>query len=123
MSGIRIKLFFRECLGRADVAVGFPTLRGVGTQFVLKYMPFVYILQNRNGKYYIGSTTDLDERMRHHLGGYTPSTKRLGELHLVFSQEYESLKEVRNIELKLKKLKRSDYIANIIKDGFLKIKP
>ena len=86
-------------------------------------MPFVYILQNGKGKYYIGSTSDLGERMRHHMGGYTPSTKRLGNLKLVFSQKYKSLKDARSIELKLKKLKRHDYIANIIKEGFIKIKP
>ena len=86
-------------------------------------MPFVYILQNEKGKYYIGSTVNLEDRIRHHFGGYTPSTKRLGNLKLVFSQEYNFLKEARSVELKLKKLKRRDYIANIIKDGFVKIKP
>ncbi len=86
-------------------------------------MPFVYILQNEEGKYYIGSTVNLEDRMEHHLGGYTPSTKRLGNIKLVFYQRYETLKEVRSIETKLKKLKRHDYIANIIKDGFIKIKP
>lgn len=86
-------------------------------------MPFVYILKNVLGKHYIGSTTNLDERMKHHLGGYTPSTKRLGNIELVFSQEYKFLKEARSVELKLKKLKRADYLAKIIKDGFIKIKP
>ncbi len=86
-------------------------------------MPFVYILQNEKGKYYIGSTIDLKNRMKHHAGGYTPSTKRLGKLELVFYQKYENLKEARMVEFKLKKLKRHDYIANIVKDGFIKIKP
>lgn len=61
--------------------------------------------------------------MLHHLGGHTPSTYRMGKIKLVFSQEFEFLKDARSIESKLKKLKRHDYIANIIKDGFLKIKP
>jgi predicted GIY-YIG superfamily endonuclease len=86
-------------------------------------MSFVYILKNDNGRYYIGSTDNLSDRIRHHFGGYTPSTKRLGNLQLVFTQEYESLKEARSVELKLKKLKRHDYIASIVKDGFIKIKP
>ena len=86
-------------------------------------MPYVYILENEEGKYYIGSTLDLKERIRHHMGGYTPSTKRLGKLKLVFYQEYKFFKEARSIELKLKKLKRHDYIASIIKDGFIKMKP
>ncbi|OGI60037.1 hypothetical protein A2641_02580 [Candidatus Nomurabacteria bacterium RIFCSPHIGHO2_01_FULL_37_25] len=86
-------------------------------------MPFVYILENLKGKHYIGSTTDLDKRMRHHLGGYTPSTKRLGNPKLVFSQEYKSLKDARSVEIKLKKLKRGDYLDRIIKDRFIRIKP
>ena len=86
-------------------------------------MPFVYILKNEEGRYYIGSTTDLNDRMSHHLGGHTPSTRRIGDLELVFTQEYKFLKEARSVELKLKKLKRRDYIASIVKDGFIKIKP
>lgn len=62
------------------------------------------------------------KRLRHHKGGFTPSTKRFGELDLIFSQEYPSLKEARIIERKLKKLKRKDYIEKIIKDGFIKMR-
>ncbi|MCX6731386.1 MAG: GIY-YIG nuclease family protein [Candidatus Parcubacteria bacterium] len=86
-------------------------------------MAFVYILQSRrDGRFYIGSTVDIKKRMRHHKGGFTPSTKRFGELDLVFSQKYTTLKEARRIERKLKNLKRKDYIEKIIKDGFIKMK-
>ena len=86
-------------------------------------MASVYILKSETGNYYIGSTTDIKSRMRHHHGGHSPSTSKMGKLELVLNQEYKSLQEARNIELKLKKLKRRDYIANIIKDGFIKMKP
>ena len=76
----------------------------------------------RNSKY-IGSSTDLERRLKQHSSGHTHSTKRLGDMKLVFYQEYKFLKEARSIELKLKKLKRKDYIANIIQEGFIKIKP
>lgn len=86
-------------------------------------MSFVYILKSRkSNKYYIGSTTDLKNRIKHHKGEHTPSTKRLGDVDLVFSQEYNSVSDARKIEFKLKKLKRRDYIEKIIKDGFIKIK-
>jgi putative endonuclease len=85
-------------------------------------MPCVYILRNSEGKYYIGSTVNLAKRLKHHAGGYTPSTKRLGKMSLVFSQEYETLKIARYVENRLKKLKRKDYIEKIIKDGFIKMK-
>lgn len=86
-------------------------------------MPYIYILQNEKGRYYIGSTINLERRLKQHLQGSTYSTKRMGNLKLIFYQEYKTSKEARQIEYKLKKLKRHDYIASIIKDGFIKMKP
>ena len=86
-------------------------------------MSFVYILKTSSGKYYIGSTTNLSGRISHHKGGYTPSTKKLGKLSLVFSQEYATLSEARLIERRLKKLKRKDYIEKIVKEGYIKMMP
>ena len=86
-------------------------------------MAYVYILGTSSGKYYIGSTADLDRRVRQHQNKNTYSTKRLGKLDLIFSQEYHSLSDARSIERKLKKLKRRDYIEKIIKEGEIRIKP
>ncbi|PIR68170.1 hypothetical protein COU49_02375 [Candidatus Nomurabacteria bacterium CG10_big_fil_rev_8_21_14_0_10_35_16] len=86
-------------------------------------MTYVYILKSNKGKFYIGSTTNLDNRIKHHKGGFTPSTKKMGELNLVFSQKFNTLKEARYIENRLKKLKRYDYIEAIVRDGFIKITP
>ncbi len=86
-------------------------------------MAFVYILKNEKGNFYIGSTVNLERRIKQHNNGNTYSTKRMGNLKLVFSQKYEKLKDARKIEYKLKSLKRHDYIANIVKDGFIKISP
>ncbi len=83
---------------------------------------FVYILKNEEGKYYIGSTVDLEKRVRDHVSGFTPSTKRMGKLTLVFSQEYTMLLEARRIEYKLKRLKRRDYIEQIVLNGIIKMK-
>lgn len=86
-------------------------------------MAHVYILKTESGRYYIGSTTDLPERLKHHESGFTPSTKRMGDVNLIFSQEYLTLKEARLVESKLKKLKRRDYIEKIIADGRINIQP
>lgn len=85
-------------------------------------MAYVYILKNAGGNYYIGSTIDLDKRLEHHIGNHTPSTKRLKTKELVFKQWYDSLSDARKIELKLKKLKRKDYIEKIVKEGFVKMR-
>ncbi len=85
-------------------------------------MGFVYILKTDRG-FYIGSTNDLERRMSQHINGYTPSTKKMGSLELIFYQKYSSLKQARNIEARLKRFKRKDYIERIIKDGHIKILP
>ena len=96
--------------------------RGVGTQYIL-YMTYVYILEStKDGRYYIGSTKNLDDRLRHHKSGLTYSTKRFGGVKLVFRQKFPSLKEARYIEKKLKNLKRKDYLKKIIEDGYIKLK-
>jgi len=86
-------------------------------------MAYVYILKTSSGKYYIGSTNNLDQRLVHHKGGFTPSTKRLGKVSLIFSQEYSTLDDARSVERKLKKLKRRDYIETIVSDGKIKLQP
>ncbi|TAJ14802.1 GIY-YIG nuclease family protein [Patescibacteria group bacterium] len=86
-------------------------------------MAFVYILKTNSGKYYIGSTGNLEARLQHHRSGHTLTTKRLGFGALVFSQKYVTLAEARYIERRLKKLKRRDYIEKIIQNGFIGILP
>ena len=86
-------------------------------------MGYVYILNNQDGRFYIGSTYNVDRRLKQHKYGHTHSTRRLGDLELVFSQKFDTLKEARKVEVRLKKLKRKDYIAKIVKDGFIKSMP
>ena len=71
-------------------------------------MGTVYILQSKlNGRYYIGSTINLDRRLNEHFAG---------PFDLRFSQNFETIEEARKIELKLKKLKRRDIIERIVRD-------
>ncbi|OGL98228.1 hypothetical protein A2318_01295 [Candidatus Uhrbacteria bacterium RIFOXYB2_FULL_45_11] len=42
---------------------------------------------------------------------------------LVFSQEYSTLREAREIERRLKKLKRKDYLQKIINEGLIRMRP
>ncbi len=71
----------------------------------------------------MGSTKNIVERVKHHRNGYTPSTKKLGVVTLVFSQEYTTVSMARSVERKLKKLKRKDYLEKIVRDGFINIRP
>lgn len=85
-------------------------------------MPYVYILQSlKNQRYYIGSTSDIQQRFLSHRTGQVQATKNLLPLKIVLQQEYIDINVARKIERKLKKLKRRDYIEKIIKDGIIKI--
>ena len=84
-------------------------------------MAWVYILKTEVGSYYVGSTGDIDRRLKQHLSGHTQTTKRLGVDSLVFSQEYKTLAEARAVESHIKKLKRRDYVEKIVQDGYIRM--
>jgi predicted GIY-YIG superfamily endonuclease len=78
--------------------------------------PGVYILRCANGRYYIGSTNDIERRTREHTNGYVQATKHLLPIALVLFQKYETLPIARRVEYKLKQLKRRDIIEKIIEN-------
>ncbi|MDO8610728.1 MAG: GIY-YIG nuclease family protein [bacterium] len=83
---------------------------------------YVYIIRNINkNNYYIGSTNNFERRFKEHQNGYVRSTKYLRSFEIELVQEYNTIKQAIQIELKLKKLKRKDCIKKIIKDGYIKI--
>ena len=86
-------------------------------------MAWVYILSTDSDKFYVGSTVNLDQRLRHQFRGATPSTKRLHVKYLALAQEYSSLADARAIEMKIKKLKRHDYIEKMLEDGYIRLSP
>ena len=81
-------------------------------------MNYVYILQSeRNGKYYIGSTNNIERRLLEHNYGKTKSLQHILPVRLVFKQEFGTLLEARKVELKSKKNKSRSIIERIIEDG------
>lgn len=95
--------------------------RGVGADKKVVMKACVYILKDKNSHLYIGSTCNLGRRIIQHKNGHTQTTKNMNNPALVFAQEYESLEYAREIERRLKKLKRRDYIEKIIKEGYVKM--
>jgi len=83
---------------------------------------WVYILKDDNEKFYIGSTDNLERRLKQHAQKHTQTTSRMINPKLVLTQQYESLVIVRRIENKLKRMKRKDFIEKIVSDGYIKIK-
>src|SRR5437016_5528302 len=69
-------------------------------------MAWVYILRGSSGRHYIGSTDNLERRLREHRHGGTHTTLRLGEeLQLVASKEFSSISEAHRLERELKRKK------------------
>ena len=82
---------------------------------------FIYILKfNKSGKYYIGSTNNLERRLIEHKNGESKYTRENGDFNLIFSQKFNSVVEARKSEQKLKSFKSKKVIERIIKDGVIK---
>ena len=66
-------------------------------------MAWVYILESASGRFYIGSTTDLDRRVGEHRRGHTHTTTRLGGgLNVAAALQVATLAEARSIASVLK---------------------
>ena len=62
-------------------------------------MATVYILQSlKTGRYYIGSTTDMAQRLQNHNAGRTPSTKAYVPWVVVYEEEAEDVSAARKRE-------------------------
>lgn len=82
----------------------------------------MYILQSvRFGKYYIGSTNNIERRIKEHRSKKSEFTKLYAsKFNLVFCQEYEDVHMARLAEIWIKKQKSRVFIERIIKEGELK---
>lgn len=86
-------------------------------------MAFVYILKSeRDGRYYVGSTTDINRRFKQHQENSHSTSKRMGPFRLEFYQEYPSLNIARSIENRIKRFKRRDFIEKIIRNQKISIR-
>ncbi|MDP2585850.1 MAG: GIY-YIG nuclease family protein [Candidatus Levybacteria bacterium] len=81
-------------------------------------MHTAYILQSsRDGRYYIGSTDNLDKRIIKHNKGYSRYTKDKGPFNLIYKEDYATRSEAKKREYHLKSLKSRVAIENLIKQG------
>ncbi len=83
---------------------------------------YVYILKDKNNRFYVGSTIDFEKRLWQHKLGHTQTTKNMDEPKLVLVQEFKSLTMARKIEMKIKKMKRKDYIEKMVTNGRIQLK-
>jgi putative endonuclease len=78
-------------------------------------MAYLYILQSRStGRYYVGSTNDLNRRLSEHNRAHSLATRGRGPWILVRRESFPTLLEARRRELEIKKWKSSKAIASLI---------
>jgi putative endonuclease len=79
---------------------------------------FVYILESEiDGSFYIGQTSNLDERLKRHNKGHNPSTKTKRPWKLIHYIECVSRVEAMKLEKRLISWKKREAIQNFINNG------
>jgi putative endonuclease len=75
----------------------------------------VYILRSeKNGRYYIGSTDDLDRRLEQHNSGHTPSTRPYRPWSIVYFEPMPDRPSARSREREIKSWKSRVMIETLI---------
>ena len=76
---------------------------------------YTYILQSTTtGRFYIGQTHDLKDRLLRHNSGRSKATKHGGPWEIYFQKEFETRSEAIRLELFLKGLKNHRLIQEWI---------
>ena len=65
-------------------------------------MYYVYILENKEGRHYIGSSEELELRLKRHNQNSVRSTKGKGPFRLVHKEEFNTRTEARKRENQIK---------------------
>ena len=74
-----------------------------------------YIIQSeKSGRYYIGHTQNISERLLYHNDGRVTATRNKGPWRLVYSEEYENKLGANSRELEIKAKKSKRYIEYLI---------
>jgi predicted GIY-YIG superfamily endonuclease len=81
-------------------------------------MAWVYILRGSCGRYYIGSTENLERRLSEHQRGKVHSTRRFGQpLELVASREMPDVQSARTLERQLKAKKNPQVAVYLLRNS------
>jgi putative endonuclease len=77
-----------------------------------------YILYSKDyDRYYVGSTEDIEARLKRHNSKMVPSTKKYGPWELVYTEFYSTRTEAFSWEQAFKSMKSRQYIEGLISKG------
>lgn len=83
----------------------------------MAYMAYTYILQTAQNSYYVGSTDNLEKRLKAHNAGKVISTKNKLPVRLVFKEWYATRGEAQKKEYQIKNWKSKKLVEKIIQLG------
>ena len=76
---------------------------------------YLYILQSqKNGRYYIGSTSNWKRRVEEHNKGSSPYTRTTRPWVVKYLKEFGTMEEARKEEMMLKRMKSRKVIEELI---------
>ena len=75
---------------------------------------FIYVLRCRDQRLYIGSTRDLDNRVKAHMMGRVKTTKGRRPVRLVYMEKFEDYREARKREFYLKSGTGRDWLTKML---------
>ena len=79
---------------------------------------YFYVLQSESsGRYYVGHTQNLEERLKRHHRGRSQFTKSRGPFKIVYIEKYGSRSEAAKREAEIKAKKSRPYIQQLISEG------
>ena len=78
------------------------------------YVYVIHVIQCDEGKYYIGSTSDVKKRIREHNAGLSKWTSRYNNWKLVHLEQFTTRREALIRERFIKKQKRGDVFYQIL---------
>ena len=77
---------------------------------------FVYVIQSeKDGRRYIGYTTDVEKRLMYHNEGLNKSTKNRGPFKLIYKEERASKSEALKRERLLKRQKGGVTLTKVLR--------
>jgi len=77
---------------------------------------FLYILESqRDGSFYVGTTNNLEDRIRRHNEGRVKYTKAKGPWRLVYSEDHSNRSSAMKREYAIKRQKRKSYIMDLVR--------
>lgn len=81
------------------------------------FMNYVYVLQNKEGRWYIGQTDNLEMRLSRHNNNQVKSTKNRGPWQIIYTESFDSRAKAMQREEYLKSGRGRSFLKNKFKNS------